>query len=93
MYHLTYAMRVLISVDQAVNALVGGSPDETLSSRTYRRAELDEKPKLLWKGFHRLVNGLFFWEPNHCYESYLVELKHLHDDTDFDGSKMVRSEK
>lgn len=90
MYSLTYAMRVLISLDQAVNAIVGGSPDETLSSRTYRRAMLDDDPSVLWIAFHSLVDTLFFWEPNHCYESYLVEIKHLHEDTDFHGNKVHR---
>jgi hypothetical protein len=84
MYHLTYAMRVLISFDQFINAVSGGSPDETLSSRTYRRSTLDKKPLLFWKLFHQLVDGLFFWEPGHCYESYLTEQKRLHSDKDFE---------
>jgi hypothetical protein len=83
MYHLTYVMRVLISTDQLINAITGGSPDETLSSRTYRRAVLDKTPLLFWKLFHRFVDGLFFWQIGHCYESYLVELQHLHSDKDF----------
>lgn len=92
MYHLTYVMRVLISIDQSLNAVVGGSPDETLSSRAYRRAELDAKPKMFWVLFQRFVNTLFFFEPNHCYESYKIELAHLHDDSDFEGNPVVRQD-
>ena len=31
-----YILRVLIAADQLVNALIGGNPDETLSSAAYR---------------------------------------------------------
>lgn len=93
MYHLTYVMRVLIVLDQTLNTLIGGSPDETLSSRTYRRAKLDKQPKKGWVLFHTFVDTLFFFQSNHCYESYKVELAHLHADTDFEGEPVKRVEK
>ena len=33
---MTYGKRTLIAVDQLLNTLLGGWPDETLSSRCYR---------------------------------------------------------
>ena len=35
---MTYGKRTLIAVDQLINTLLGGWPDETLSSRCYRWA-------------------------------------------------------
>lgn len=35
---MTYGKRTLIAVDQLINTLLGGYPDETLSSRCYRWA-------------------------------------------------------
>ena len=32
---MTYGQRILIALDQLVNALLGGWPDETLSSRCW----------------------------------------------------------
>lgn len=40
-----YTYHNIIAIDQLLNALTGGAADETLSSRTYRGAILDEKPK------------------------------------------------
>ena len=35
---MTYGKRTLIAFDQLINTLLGGWPDETLSSRCYRWA-------------------------------------------------------
>lgn len=35
---MSYGKNLLIAVDQLVNTLTGGWPDETLSSRAYRMA-------------------------------------------------------
>lgn len=65
---MSYFRRVLIAVDQLLNALLGGWPDETLSSRAWR-----------WElsGIHswprRVIDTLFFWETDHCQESYESE--------------------
>jgi len=59
-----YLARNAIALDQQVNALLGGSPDETLSARCHRE-DLAIK---------RLVNLLFFWQNDHCYQAYLSEL-------------------
>lgn len=59
---------VLISVDQLVNALFGGWPDETISSRAWRwqLAGLRSWPR-------RLIDALFFWEREHCRMSFESE--------------------
>ncbi|WP_308774957.1 pseudouridine synthase [uncultured Bilophila sp.] len=54
---MTYGKRTLIAVDQLINTLLGGWPDETLSSRCYRWAR----------------DGVFFWQREHCKSSYESE--------------------
>jgi len=55
---LKYPLNILVSIDQFVNVIFGGSPDETISSRLGR----NYPNSLLTK----IVNTLFFWTPNHC---------------------------
>lgn len=64
--------QVLIALDQFVNTLCNGWADETLSSRCWRW-ELNGKRS--WP--RKLVDALFFWDKNHCRESYESELKRL----------------
>ncbi len=70
-----YAINVLISIDQLFFTLVGGYPDETLSSALYR---YKNKSKI-WNMSYKAVNALFFWQDDHCQQSYESELlrKHL----------------
>ena len=65
--------QVLIAFDQLVNAMLGGFADETLSSRAWRQhvAGVRSWPK-------RLIDSLFFWQDNHCRESYISELQRSH---------------
>ena len=65
---MTYYKDVLIAVDQLVNALLAGWPDETMSSRAWR---WEQDGVRAWP--RRLIDRLFFWEPNHCRESYRSE--------------------
>ena len=59
---------ILIALDQLVNTLAGGWPDETLSSRCYRWARDGVRA---WP--RRVVDGLFFLEVEHCKSSYESE--------------------
>jgi hypothetical protein len=59
---------ILIALDQLVNTLLGGWPDETLSSRAYRWSAAGKRH---WP--MRFLDVLFFWEVLHCYNSYLSE--------------------
>lgn len=71
--------QVLIAFDQLVNTLVYasgegfGMADETISARSWRL-----RKRKFWGSLRVLVDRLFFWEPNHCEDSYLVEKKRKH---------------
>jgi len=55
--------QILVAIDQLVNTLLGGWADETLSSHAYRK-----HPRL-----ERLIDGLLWFDKDHCYESYVSE--------------------
>ena len=67
-------LRVLISLDQAVNSLFCGWEDETISSRTHRLAGKSKR----WKIAKIFINALFFWQLDHCKSAYESEKKRLH---------------
>lgn len=58
-----YAWNVLISLDQLLNTLLGGDPDETLSSRMGKRARKGDK---LGRCFCAVLDVL---DKNHCEKS------------------------
>jgi hypothetical protein len=58
---------ILIAVDQLANAILGGWPDETLSSRAYR---WHTAGKLHWP--MHVIDDLFF-DKRHCADSYESE--------------------
>lgn len=68
-------MQILIALDQFVNTLCWFIPggrwaDETLSSRAWRvRNE--------WPNMYRVIDGILFWQPNHCQQSYESERMRL----------------
>ena len=63
------AINIAIGIDQTVNAILGGLPDETISARAHRCG---------WKKTERLINSLFN-DPAHCRKAYDSEalLSHL----------------
>lgn len=65
---MTYVKNLLIAVDQFVNAVLCGWPDETLSSRSWRW-KIDGISSIP----NDIVNFLFFWEKEHCKNSYESE--------------------
>lgn len=66
--------QVLIAIDRRINALLDGNPNETLSSRAYRMEQAG-KPM----GFmRRVIDTLFWFDKDHCKESYQNELKRAH---------------
>lgn len=69
---IPYGKAVLISLDQCVNSLLRGWPDETLSSRCYRWRKNNIR-----KWPERCVNLLFFWDhkdgKRHCELSFETE--------------------
>jgi hypothetical protein len=65
-----YIKNVLIGIDQLANTIFRGEPDETLSSRAWR---LEQERGRKWPRI--LIDLLFFFDKNHCYESYLSEIE------------------
>lgn len=61
--------QVALGFDQLLNTFLGGMADETLSARAHRNKNKSKR----WKVFHDVVNRIFFWQADHCYESYLSE--------------------
>ncbi|TMP23787.1 DNA helicase UvrD [Pseudoalteromonas ruthenica] len=60
--------RVLLAIDQLGNVvLLNGHEDHTISGRVGYFAHTTTKRR--WKLAQGLINGLFFWDKNHCYNS------------------------
>jgi len=69
-------INLLIALDQAANCLFRldgewGTPDETLSARAWRVRAAHPK-------WHRWIDRIFFWQPNHCETAYLNEQLRAH---------------
>lgn len=62
--------QILISIDQLMNTLLGGWADESYSARSYR-----ERRKHPWRV--RIIDGLFFFQKDHCLKSYSNEKRRL----------------
>ncbi len=67
---MPYWKSVLIALDQLLNALFGGWPDETMSSRAYR---WDIEGKRLWP--RRIIDRIALWlrDHDHCHEAFISE--------------------
>ena len=65
---MSRAKRILIALDQFINTIAGGWPDETLSSRAWR---WEASGKRSWP--RKLIDAVFFWDRDHCRESYFSE--------------------
>jgi hypothetical protein len=68
-----YFINVFIGVDQLITTLIGGYPDETISSYAYR---MDKKNKIAGLIFRPVIDFLFSWQNlqgGHCYHAYLYE--------------------
>lgn len=59
---------ILIAIDQLLNTIFNGWPDETFSSRCWRWSKDGKRD---WP--RKLVDGILFWDKNHCRESYESE--------------------
>lgn len=71
-----YFLNIGIAVDQLVNTLFCGHPDETLSSRCYRNSQ-----KYWYANACRWVLDLVFRPcgPEHCKSAYESELNRSHN--------------
>ena len=68
MQRLINILTCLDSLIFSIITLGKAYPNESISSAAYR-GELDGKLMGMW--FRPLIDGLFFFDDNHCYESYL----------------------
>lgn len=68
-----YLIRVLISVDQMANTLLGGCPDETISDSLYRHKTEGAKFACV------LCRFLDLFERDHCRKSWLRGIKRMQD--------------
>lgn len=65
---MRYVGRVLVSVTQLINSILGGYPDESTSSRAYRL-----RRNFFWGFAMNIIDKAFFWEDEHCKNAYLSE--------------------
>ena len=67
-----WVYNVLIAVDQLGNAVTGGNPDETISSRLgkVKRAQGGKLDRWTWYGVARPLDAMLEWiDPNHSLEA------------------------
>lgn len=62
----------LIAIDQVFNTILCGYADETLSARAWRA---ENRGKTLGKIFRPIIDFIFFFQKDHCYNSYLAEVQ------------------
>jgi hypothetical protein len=64
-----YLTNLAVAVNQGINALLAGEPDEMLSARAHRRHLAGHS------GARNAINRLFFWQPDHCLTAFEQEAK------------------
>lgn len=79
---MTYPHKIGLALDQLLNAILGGYPDESLSARAYR---WDVDGKRSWP--KKIINAMFFWQRDHCYSAYHCEQELRHMPPEYRGKK------
>lgn len=69
---MSYLHTLLVALDQLLNAMLLGAPDETLSSRAYRA---DRDGRVFGRIFRPAIDTLFFWQASHCRAAYVAEVQ------------------
>ena len=67
-----YLRNILVGLDQMFNAIFGGDPDETMSSRVYRYKDKNWCARVVYK----CLNWI---DPQHCEQSLEPEQNHKND--------------
>lgn len=66
-----YVRNILIAIDQLINTILGGDPDETISSRMGKWGVLYKDDHNNWR--HKIANGLCWFlnliDKDHCNKS------------------------
>lgn len=65
-----YLKNVALGIDQLANTMLGGWPDESISSRAWRNRHLGG-----WAYVYAGINGVFFWQRDHCYAAHVAEVQ------------------
>lgn len=64
----SYLKQVLIAIDQLLNAVIcNGWADETMSSVAWR---MEKEGRWFGKLMRPLIDTIFFFDDNHCQESF-----------------------
>jgi hypothetical protein len=65
-----YLINLSVLFSQAVNVIIfSGHPDQTVSARAHL-----SQHKRKWRIARKVINGIFFWQEDHCYTSYKADL-------------------
>jgi hypothetical protein len=59
---------IFLVMSCGLNKLLGGSFNHTLSGTAWRNRE-----RKYWNWLRRFINGMFFWQPNHCHHAAMME--------------------
>jgi hypothetical protein len=75
-------LNLLIAFDQMIFSIItlgNAGPDETMSAAAWR---LEQSGKLGGRVFRPIIDGIFFFDKDHCQKSYFAEINktHLHKD-------------
>lgn len=66
-----YLINLTVLFSQAINVvLFAGHPDQTVSARAYQNQVM-----FGWGLLHDMINGVFFWQDNHCRTSFEEDLQ------------------
>ena len=63
--------RVGIWIDQGFALILCGSPDVTLSALAWARGEIQGRRR--WRILRRVIDGAFWFEPEHCRVAWEAE--------------------
>ena len=71
---MNYPHKIALALDQLLNAILGGYPDESLSARAFR---WDRDGRRRWP--KKVINAMFFWQRDHCRSAWHCEqeLRHM----------------
>ena len=66
-----YTFGLAEATSQLLNAVLGGNPNITVSARCYINRE-----KKGWDAAYKVINKVFFWQEDHCKESFDDDIKY-----------------
>ena len=72
---VAWLLRVFAWSSQTVNLLLlFGHHDQTVSARCYVNRNCRG-----WRHAYRTINAIFFWQGDHCHESFLADVRFAKD--------------